>query len=463
MKKTNESQRLSSSVFRARPHDHPHIVDTEPTARSPLVEFADLQGIRFNPVTKYSGHNVDVASSAKRYDENDTDEFELMNVKIIVYGLIGLAYVISPVKRQRFGSKKEISSPAKGVIGKGSNRIVSTFVTDVKSVTKENSEKDLGLTIASYHVEKCGISNQISLEKFLPSLPLGRLTDTRSNKVRCAASWPSEQSALQLQQADGAMERSAFEITRCMKQNSFVAGIGARSNFCHETIELGINISRGTELIRLGTALVVFNGEEEGEILMNIPTTPLLLNNKKLKKKKNKYGYFSNDSSRRYYLDDNSILKVGVQVIPEEAMRVAREKDKERIKEKNKMNDLLEQDKLKNLVQNMSDNKNLDHEGIQIKSLHIAAGGTAGTSNGIIPEKEKSSQTYFPDIFCGSMPVTVPTSWVSNFFRRSQNEPEIPIEITTTNNIDQMAISSIMSSISESVDGSIFEDYTGEI
>mmetsp|Transcript_13398 Transcript_13398/g.13207 ORF Transcript_13398/g.13207 Transcript_13398/m.13207 type:complete len:128 (+) Transcript_13398:25-408(+) len=127
------------------------------------------------------------------------------------------------------------------------------------------------------------------------------------------------------------------------------------------------------------------------------------------------------------------------------------------------MNDLLEQDKLKNLVQNMSDNKNLDHEGIQIKSLHIAAGGTAGTSNGIIPEKEKSSQTYFPDIFCGSMPVTVPTSWVSNFFRRSQNEPEIPIEITTTNNIDQMAISSIMSSISESVDGSIFEDYTGEI
>ena len=150
------------------------------------------------------------------------------------------------------------------------------------------------------------------------------------NKVRYDAAWPSEQSILN--QDEGSLERSAFVVTRFMKQSAFIPGIGAGSNYCHETLELGINMSRGTELIRLGTALVAINGEEEGEVKMNIPTTPTTFEKKKLKKKKNKYGYFSNDSSRRFYLDKNSILKIGVQVIPEEAIRFAREKDEKRSK-----------------------------------------------------------------------------------------------------------------------------------
>ncbi|MGK3745152.1 MAG: hypothetical protein ACI90V_012013 [Bacillariaceae sp.] len=416
MKKTNESQR-SKNIFRTRSNDHLPVVNSRPPTapRFPLKEVADLQGLPFNPVTTHSADVV--SSSAKRYDENDKDKFELMNVKIVIYGLTGLVCENSPEKRQRFGGKRE-----------------------------DTSEKDLGPTTAVVSCQKNGVSNQISFETFLPSIPLQRPTDTRLDKVRYAANWPSEQSVLKLQQGDGAMERSAFDITRCMKHNVFVPGMGARSNFCHETMELGINISRGTELIRLGTALLVFNGEEEGEVQMNIPTTPLVLNSKKLKKKKNKYGYFSNDTSQRYCLDENSILKVGVQVIPEEAVRFAREKDIKKTKKENEMNDLIEQEKLKNAIHNMGDG-NIDHRGgIQIKSLT----GTTGTSNGIIPSKKKSSNSLFPDIFCGSMP----TSWVPNFFGRSQTEPEMPTEINTNSNIDQMGIPNIVSSISESTDGS---------
>ena len=430
-KKTTEKSQRSRSIFRTGPHDHPSVVDSRlptATARFPLKEVADLQGLRYNPVTAHSADVV--SSSAKRYDENDKDKFELMNVKIVIYGLTGLLCENGPEKKQIFGGKKE------------------AITSDGRFEPKDTSEKDLGPTTAVVSCQKNGVSNQISFETFLPSVPLQRPTDARLNKVRYAANWPSEQSILKLQQGDGAMERSAFEITRCMKHNTFVPGMGARSNFCHETLELGINISRGTELIRLGTALLVFNGEEEGEVLMNIPTTPLVLNSKKLKKKKNKYGYFSNDTSRRYCLDENSILKVGVQVIPEEAMRFAREKDIKKTKKENEMNDLLEQEKLKDAIHNIGDGNIDQRGGIQIKSLT----GTGGTSNRVVPITKKSSNSFFPDIFCGGMGLT--TSWVPNCFGRSQTEPEMPAEITTSNNIDQMGIPNIVSSISESTDGS---------
>ena len=440
MKKTAELQRQINK-FRAR-SEHPRMAKA--AARSPLTEVSGFRRLQITPMSEFNRHDADYILPANKYDENEKDKFELMNVKLVIYGLTGLICEQEPTKKQKFG-KKETSSPAiRGFVRKEIKSLVSSVDTDVQSLAEQSNKEVLGSTTAVVSCQKNGTSNQISLETFLPSLPLGHPIATNFNKVRYAASWPSEQSVLY--QDDGAKERSAFEVTRCMKQAAFIPGVGAGSNYCHETLGVGINISRGTELIRLGTALIVINGEEEGEVYMNIPTTPFVLNRKKLKKKKNKYGYFSNDSSRRYFLDDNSVLKVGVQVIPEEAMRFAREKEEKRTKKENELNELLEQDNLKDLLQQMGDD-NLDREGIQIKSLPINPGTTA---NGIISEHKAQSNSFFPDIFCGS----IPTSWIPNFLKRPETEPDIPMEIITDNNLDQLAIHSLISSVSESTDGS---------
>lgn len=66
------------------------------------------------------------------------------------------------------------------------------------------------------------------------------------------------------------------------------------SNYVHETIELKVHLSRGTEILRLGTPAVVVNGEEEGERMIVVPVQPTesmkKYGNKRLKSKSNKYG-----------------------------------------------------------------------------------------------------------------------------------------------------------------------------
>lgn len=398
-----------TNVFRRKRRPSPpghHPTDT-PARRSPLKEVADLQGLRFKPLIRH----MEQSGKSK-------DNFELMNVKVVVYNLTGLVCDVIPVKRQESSDGKEIPPLRNGIIGKGN----SPFITNAaKSATREIPEKDLGVTNAVVSCQKNGIRNELVFETYLPSRPLGNPMDGQY-----AASWPSEH----LQQEDAAIEKSAFEITRCMKKTVFVSGMPVRSNFCYETLEIGINISRGTELIRLGTTLLVFNGEEEEEVLVNLPTIPVVLNNNRSKKKTHKYGYFSNDSSRRYHLGDNSILKVGVQVIPEEAVRLAREQRK--------------------ISRNLSDENNLVQEGIQTKCISIEAATMSGST-----EKKRSSHSLFPENFlCGAVPVqiTVPSSWIPNFFKRSQSEPEIPKEIITNNNADLMIISTLTSSVSESRD-----------
>eukprot|EP00531_Pseudo-nitzschia_arenysensis_P002903 CAMPEP_0116142240 /NCGR_PEP_ID=MMETSP0329-20121206/14804_1 /TAXON_ID=697910 /ORGANISM="Pseudo-nitzschia arenysensis, Strain B593" /LENGTH=288 /DNA_ID=CAMNT_0003637465 /DNA_START=120 /DNA_END=983 /DNA_ORIENTATION=+ len=269
---------------------------------------------------------ADYITSSNNYDENQKDKFELMNIKIVVYGLSGLVCEEESGKKTKFGRKDTVFPRAMGIARREMKPLGLSNTTNVDNHAASTETKTFGTTTAVVSCQKNGTSNNISFETFLPSLPLANPIPTSLNKVNYDAAWPSEQSLLQ--QDDGDRDRSAFTITRSMKQAAFKPGVGARSNYCHQTIELGINISRGTELIRLGTAFIVINGEEEGEVAMNVSTTPFVFKSKKLKKKKSKYGYFSDDSSRRFYLDKHSVLKVGVQVIPEDAMRFAREKEK---------------------------------------------------------------------------------------------------------------------------------------
>mmetsp|Transcript_16822 Transcript_16822/g.34597 ORF Transcript_16822/g.34597 Transcript_16822/m.34597 type:complete len:443 (-) Transcript_16822:2379-3707(-) len=441
MGKSNELERQSSE-YRARSEQISKFV-----GRFPLTEVSDPRRFQVTRMLEFNRHGADcILSPANnyKYDENKQEKFELMNVKIIIYGLNGLMCEHQPTKKPKFGKKETTSPTARGVI-KGNRSRVSINSMEPTKV------KEFDSTTAVVSCQRNGISNQIAFETSLPSLPLGHPIATSLNRVRYTASWPSEQ--LALHQEDEAKEQSTFEITRSMKQASFTPGIGAGSNYCHETLEVGINISRNTELIRLGTALIVIDGEEEGEVIMNIPATPLVLNSKKLKKRKNKYGYFSNDLSRRFFLEKTSVLRIGVQVIPQDAIRFAHEKEKKRIKKENELNELLEDnDFIVDLLQKMGDD-NLEREGIQIKSLNP---GT--TTNGTVPGHNAKSNSFFPDLLCGSIPV----AWVPNFLKRPDCEPDIPKEIITDNNLDQLAIRSSISSVSESTNDDIIEEVAGE-
>ena len=400
---------------------------SDPTSSTSMSDSGTLPSAsRPEPEPKPKPKRLDEDYITNNYDQNQNDKFELMNIKIVVYGFSGLVCEEEPEKKKKFGRKETIFPRAMGLSRREMKPLGLSNATSIDKYVTPTETKASGITTAVVSCQKNGNTNNMSFETFLPSLPLATPIATSLNKVNYDAAWPSEQTILQ--QDDGAKDRSAFTITRCMKQAKFKPGIGGRSNYCHQTIELGINISRGTELIRLGTASIVINGEEEGEVEMNVSTTPFVFKSKKLKKKKTKYGYFSNDSSRRFYLDKNSVLKVGVQVIPEDAMRFAREKEKERQKNENALNELLE------------------HETIQKKIL-LAIDPSIKNANAV-PGSGDKTNLLFPDILCGGLS----TSWVPNFFKGSEKESDIPKEVITDENLDELVIHSLVSSISETTD-----------
>jgi len=425
------------SIFRVRSKQISQ--PTDPTSTSSMSDSGTMQTAS---VPKPKTPAADYITSSNNYDENQKDKFELMNIKIVVYGLSGLVCEEESGKKTKFGRKDTVFPRAMGIARREMKPLGLSNTTNVDNHAASTETKTFGTTTAVVSCQKNGTSNNISFETFLPSLPLANPIPTSLNKVNYDAAWPSEQSLLQ--QDDGDRDRSAFTITRSMKQAAFKPGVGARSNYCHQTIELGINISRGTELIRLGTAFIVINGEEEGEVAMNVSTTPFVFKSKKLKKKKSKYGYFSDDSSRRFYLDKHSVLKVGVQVIPEDAMRFAREKEKKKKKNENVLNKLLEQDKFKDLLDEI-ENDDFKCETAQKKFPVIDPSINIGDA---VPNTGETKKMFFPDILCGGLS----TSWVPTFFKGSDTESNIPKEVITDENLDELVIHSLVSSISETTD-----------
>lgn len=392
---------------------------------------------------------------AVHFDETAKEMFELMNIRIVVYGLTGVMCEKESVKKKLFGRKEfSPSGTSAGNSGKAGTMGPSTSSISSGDVLCMNDtdylENQSIPTTAVVSCQKNAISSQTALETFLPSMPIQRPVAVFVNKVRYVASWPSEQSSLH--KDDSAIERSSFKIIRCMKQAVFVPGVGVGSNYVHETIELGINLSRGTEMLRLGSASLVVGGEEEGEVYMNVPAKPNILKNKKFTKKKNKYGFFANDPTRRYYLDENASIRVGVQVVPETTLRFAKEKDK--LKKENELRQILDDDNLKFLLLQMGNENLIRAEKTQFRSPPLDNGNISPIlhQNNTQNTQRKSP---FPDIFCGA--IAMPAFCVTSPFTKTQNEPEIPMEIHANIDLDNLAIASFISSVSESTDESEHE------
>lgn len=385
----------------------------------------------------------------------DKNKFELMHVSVVVYGMAGIVCQKEAVKKKRSKFKTKKNGD---VEGKGSSTKVSsgsiTSSTDV-SVTEEGEfiDNPNAPTTAVVSFRKNAISSQHSLETFLPSVPLKMPSVCSGMKSRYNASWPSEQSTLV--KDENAIERSSFKLIRCMQQESFVPGdiqAAGVPNYVHETVELRISLSRGTDLVPLGTASLVISGEEEGEIMMNIPCVaksfqhktkkirPKRFKSNKLKSKYNKHGYFTNDPTRQFSLE-HATLRVGVQVTPEDTLKVAEEREKQDTGCK-QMSKKIGNEKLQRGDENPYKNFSLPKLKTAIASPKMAPPPTASLLPG------------FPDFFCGAM-LCAPSSLPEAVAEPQQHIIAPPKEIDISDHCRyQYGVNSLLSSVSESTDGS---------
>jgi hypothetical protein len=286
-------------------------------------------------------------------DETVCDTFELVNVTVVIYRVTGVVCELesAPKRRSTFGIRdKSVSSRMSGHSSRRSGVTTSLASPSVADGEASIRSDPLGetMTTAVVSYRRNTYSNQTALETFLPSIPISSPSRYVGMKHRFQASWPSDRSA----NDESAIARSSVVVARCMKQEASIPGVGAGamgSNYVHEKIELQVHLSRGTEIVKLGTATVVVSGEEEGERLMFIPIRPSDSRKehgkKHIKKKSNKHGYFSGDKSRRYYLDDSATMRIGVRI-----RRQASAEEKER--NENHVRNSLKSGELKKMVQN---------------------------------------------------------------------------------------------------------------
>ena len=430
-------------------------------------------------------------------EEDEKAKFELMNVTIVVYRLSGIVcekeVISTKKKRSKFilakdkfpETTKMLDNSARS--GRSSIRRGLYSGSTMSSTNASASAEEINPlenpnapTTAVVSYQKNALGSHTALETFLPSVPLHHPSSSQGCNFRYAATWPSEQqSSAVVERNEKAIEMSSFKLTRCMKQGMFVPGAGAvGSNYVHETLELKLNLSRGTELIRLGTASLVISGEEEGEVQINIPAKPIVQNPKKTNKnrfkngtkwkaKSNKYGYFGDDPTRRYYLDENATLRVGIQVIPEQTIKFAEERERE----DNDLRQILlgSTSNLKQAIDRIGGRQNkkiqtevknetipLHHFGVGFNKnnepLVLAEGqGVGGVRGADRRCTQPAAQSIFRNLIsCGAMFCAAPGAMAP--------EPKattLPLEmIHTPDGVLEFGAASLVSSVSESTDGS---------
>eukprot|EP00980_Cylindrotheca_fusiformis_P003304 scaffold743_cov117-Cylindrotheca_fusiformis.AAC.23 len=296
-------------------------------------------------------------------DNAQVAQFDLMDITIVIYGLSGILCekeTIKPKTTRKFGSSKDfmLGSESRSIDSKTWSG--STITSGDIAYTKDAIQHDYCLeeTTTLVSLTTHTLFSDTAFETFLPSIPLHRPT-TSGPRTKYTALWPA---FLSDGVSENSWENSTFEIVRCMQASNtddFTGSLG--SKYVHETVELQLNLSRGTEMVHLGSASLVLSGEEEVEIRTNVPTKRAEHKNetskhklKKLGKGANKYGYFSDDLTSRFCLDENATLRIGVQVVSQAAkeMTIARERTREKLERERKIKEKKE-NRIKELRERM--------------------------------------------------------------------------------------------------------------
>jgi hypothetical protein len=431
--------------------------------RSPLSPLANTEAARL-PLTVSNRDSTgprqpqqvffstsDISNDPYFDEETACDRFELMNVTVVIYRVTGVVCETesTPKRRSTFGIRdKSVSSRISGNSPRMSPVTISSVGPSGADVAGPLIDHGWAPTTAVVSYRKNTYSSQTALETFLPSIPIAYPSRYVGPKYRFEASWPSEQAA----KDESAITRSSVVVSRCNKQETYVPGALSESNYVHEKIELQVHLSRGTELLKLGSATVMISGDEEGEHLMIVPIKPSDQKKKNTKKrmktKSIKQGYFSGDLSRRFYLDEHSTMRVGVRILPQAALDSTEGKERN----ENQARNSLPSGELKNMVQKMG-------------HLNVSKGAVGTECHSTLrhqfednkPNAEAAvSRGLFHNLFsCGAL---CNTDTSANVF---QSAGGVPVEIRAID-LGQLAVESIISSVSESTDGSDADSEEGE-
>jgi hypothetical protein len=288
----------------------------------------------------------------KASDDSDEAQFDLMQIYVTVYSLTGvicktsraLSTTTTTMRRFTGGrrSNKLVNSTGSTTFddsqdeGGGGRTTTSTSTPAAASLACDYGiALDEPPTTAVVSFIRNAISSQQSLETFLPSLPLRKESKCSTRTLRYSASWSKGPQWNVLDQA--ANHPSTFPMVRVMKHQAYTSGtrIGEVSAYVHETIELCVFAGRSKELVPLGVVSIIVTGDEEMEQVLNLPvkqpkagTSQFDKHFKVSKKKrsKKKAGSFSHNRRQRFELEDNATLRVGVRVLPQHAIRQAKQR-----------------------------------------------------------------------------------------------------------------------------------------
>jgi hypothetical protein len=385
-------------------------------------------------------------------DTSDGADFELMEVAITVYGLSGIiCRTADPKKSAKMFSKKggtEISkaSSRPGVHSLDLDESGNPALTNPKG---DNLENDSVPTTAVVSFRRNAFSSDTALETFMPSLPLTKPLSGFGNTARYMASWPAgERSALLGKDPQGI---STINMIRVMRREKYrpETKIGQVSGYVHETIDLGVCIGRGKELVHLGTVSFAITGDEEGEVVTNVPVKSLTphatAKRKSSKKKRSKISSFPHDSSRSYLLDDNATLRVGVRVLPQHTIKTAEDNaDQQKIKKERSLEDILKSLLDENLI-------------LELNDEYALIDGLVANQNKKLEKGQNNVETpqgIFPGFFCGALMCSAPASST-----KPVGVPKKEVDKTdaaaASKKISEAVILplTLMSSVSESTDG----------
>ena len=204
----------------------------------------------------------------------------------------------------------------------------------VLECNKSKNEQPLGifpLNAVISCTKNVSCSRQIATH--VPSLPLSIPSSSFSDKVHnFLVRWPADYDP----RGDAL---STFQLSRLMKRDAFYSdGTGLSSGFQPEEIELTVGIMRGSEMLTLGKATLVITGEENEELVIDLPinTEKDIVKNKKkepppLKRTNSKiFGKvtkpnakilkplsFPSDKRRKFHLTENAMIRLHVSVTPD--------------------------------------------------------------------------------------------------------------------------------------------------
>ena len=192
-----------------------------------------------------------------------------------------------------------------------------------------SSDSDSGSPVtAVVSFSKNVTSSQTSIASHFPSLPLQASGQySNSNKHRFLASWPKDYDEM-------GNNLCTFQFTRMMKQEFVADGYNPSSRsaiFVPERVRLTIGLTKGSEIINIGSSSIVLMGDESQSVQMNLPVslekgcsnTDI---DKDLMRTKSNSNFFSKgvksykptsfakDPHRKYSIDQNACLKLLVNV-----------------------------------------------------------------------------------------------------------------------------------------------------